>query len=218
MTKFKLKILIGIVCIAMAIHGFSLICGNGAGTAYTNDGSEADSKNSGNTINLLIEDAAAHFMLSKSDILYFSNLYEMADSGIDFNQWRESIDNAIYNLEKSQKFYSNIIQTAEATPYNMPVLEKLANFNYLAFVSSNNLNTSIMQQVESFLSRGDITGMFKEISDKLKAVDAVLRAIDNEVTIDTIPGVESVWRLNNEVSEFMLFGEYVAMVFYEINQ
>ncbi len=88
----------------------------------------------------------------------------------------------------------------------------------LAVICFFTANTSIMQQVESFLSRGDITGMFKEISDKLKAVDAVLSAIDNEITIDTIPGVESVWSLNNEVSELMLFGEYVAMVFYEVNK
>ncbi|MCP4151078.1 MAG: hypothetical protein GY757_25260, partial [bacterium] len=86
MTKLKLKIIIALTVMMIAVNGFSRIYFNGAGTGYDETSGDQKVMTADNSINHYIEDIAANFLLAKADILTFSNLYELSDSSIDYEE------------------------------------------------------------------------------------------------------------------------------------
>ncbi|MCP4147851.1 MAG: hypothetical protein GY757_08870 [bacterium] len=217
MTKLKIKIAIALAIMMIAVNVFPYIYFNNAGTGYDVTSGDQKVMTAGNSINRYIEDIAANFLLAKADILTFSNLYELSDSSIDYEEWLRVLNSAEDNIKKSMDAYSQLIQLAETTPYNQAVLDKLMNFNYPGFLSKHNLNTGIYLEVEFFLNQGNVTGAFKKIAASLDTISGILTQIKAEVNADTMPGLTDIWRINEEFSTALLFGEYVAMVFSEIN-
>jgi hypothetical protein len=222
LTKiFTLLIVAGL----MNLNVFSYVISNGAGTGYTNN----DNGNTGGiqeyvdihndkTIEMYIVEGSGYYMGAVANINYILQLYEVHDlNGIDFYRFNRQLDQALINMDKAITSYETLIMKAESTPYNKEVLEKLAGFDYYAFMTENRLNKDIFQQVEGYLEPGCITGVFKHTLENFLNIKRLLESIKSPASVNRLPDVDIMWQLNEKCLETSYFGSFVARVFQEIN-
>jgi hypothetical protein len=165
----------------------------------------------------LITGAAGHYLNSYSSYLTMLNRIELADeAGIDYNDLKVIIDISIDNMEKAKNDYTRLKETADQTPYRQEVVQKLLTFDYEGFQNSKALNKSIFKEVESFLKRGDIRGIYSRVISNTGSILTKLCEIKKDVDEEKFPQMEYLWRLNQEYSEVLLFGQYVAEIFAKI--
>lgn len=192
------------------------ICANGAGDGYSNEGSAGKSTRS-SMIETYIIEGGGSFLNAQSDILLFLNKIEMsALKGIDFSELQAIIHNAIYHMREAKLSYDNLIKVAEVTPYNTGVINKLVSFNYNEFCDEKNLNPIIFKKVKEYLNAGDITGTYRKINSKFNKILGLLDVIKSEISLNKTPELADLWKLYQECSHTLLFGQYIAEVFYEI--
>ncbi len=224
-TKKKnafIKAFMGIACLIFSQVLFPYVCANGSGDSYSNNPTgitaiDSTLSNGNQQINSYIEEAAGYFLQAHSDILNFSTLYELADDGIDYTQWQQHLQQAANNLSSARGTYSMLIQIAEITPYRIPILNQLNQFNYAQYKADNNLDSETFAETESFLTSGNITGIYKRIHNSVTAIEAILKGLESDVAAGTKPGIQSVWDINEGFSNTLLFGQYVARVFDELD-
>ena len=106
-----------------------------------------------------------------------------------------------------------MIRAAEATPYNIDVIEKLKCFDYDTFSNQHKLNPYIFGIVKEYLVNGDITGTYKYTNEKLKEISLLIQKIQAELNAYRLPEISICWRLNELCAETTLFGSYIARIF-----
>jgi hypothetical protein len=213
--KLGLKIFIGVfLAYAFSMSAFACICANGAGDGYI-----PEKTNGTNVIETYVIEGAGYFLNANSSILLLLNKVEMAElKGADYSEFRTILDDAVYNMKEAKLTYDNLIKTAEATPYNQNVITILKTFNYDAFAENNGLNSLIFKVVENHLGSGDITGSFKKINTKFTKIIDMLAAMSETISSNQTPDISALWKLNQESSQTLLFGQYIAQVFYELRK
>jgi hypothetical protein len=208
-SKIFLKVFVIVVtCFLMTGSVYPYILQNGSGKGYEPPktlGAEV-----GNSIETYIEIGGGYFLKSHSDLLLFLNKVEMSGiNGSDYNEWQGILKSALGNMRNAKETYDLLIKTAEATPYNQEVISRLAKFDYASFAQVNNLNEIIFNEVEQRLASGDITGCYKNAYADMCTIEKLLVLALNEVSL-------SKWKLNGLCADTLIFGQYVAMVFYNI--
>ncbi len=207
------------------IHAFPWIWANDSCRAYErgcsksgSGGDTARDKKSGLTLGQLVIEGAGCFLRSNSDMQLFLNKIELSElNGMDYSELQNIINSAIENMENAKETYINLISIAKVTPYNPSVIEKLQFFDYSGFQEDNKLNSEIFKQVEAFLSNGDVTGMYIHLKSDIDSILEKLYNIKSNVDSSTFPDIQKIWRANQEYLESLLFGQYVARIFIEIN-
>jgi len=213
-----------IVAGLMNLNIFSYVALNGAGGGYVNS-DEGDNGsiqenffNTEKSIEMYIVEGSGYYLGAVACINNILQLYEVQDlSGIDFYRFNRMLDQALINMDKAITTFSTLIMKAENTPYNKEVLEKLAVFDYDAFMLENRLNNDIFQQVEGYLESGRITGVFKHTHENLLNIKGLLESIKSHASVNRLPNVNTMWQLNEQCLETSYFGSYVARVFHGIN-
>ncbi|MDQ1353690.1 MAG: hypothetical protein QG657_3997, partial [Acidobacteriota bacterium] len=171
----------------------------------------------GNSIETYIEMGGGYFLKSHSDILLFLNKVEMANiNGSDYNEWQGILKSALGNMRSAKETYELLIKTAEATPYNQEIIARLEKFDYASFAQANDLNEVILKEVEQRLSAGDITSCYKKVYVNMCAIEKLLGLAQNEVSLNKMPGLPLLWKLNGFYSDTLNFSQYVAMIFHNI--
>ena len=216
---FSLKIFVLIIIIAVApSNAFPIILCNGAGGGYGEAGGGESLIYGGSLIENYIIAGAGYYLEAYSSILSFFNRVELAGENTrDFYQWQLILYKAITRVNQAEAAYDLLIREAETTPYNETVLLKLKNFDYARFRVDSKLKIEIFQEVETYLQPGDITGVFKRIRASLKEIHSRLKNIYEEVSLNKMPPLVSLWDLNELCSSTLLFGQYVTRVFNQIN-
>jgi hypothetical protein len=215
-----LKIFIGII-ISMMIYqmGLSCIYHNGSGRGFEDPEDPADGLKADSKISVLIEECAGYFLNGYSDFLSFLNRFELQDlNGIDYNEWQEKLDPAIDNIKNAKKAFQKLIQKAEITPYKKDIVEKLINFDYDDFMEKNGLNAEIFKKVEYYLSEGDIIGNYKLAYNSICAIEEMLNLIKVKLLLNKMPELSNIWKLNETFSETLIYGGYVARVFFNLDR
>jgi hypothetical protein len=197
----------------------SYICANGSGDGFCDpDGGKEYSCNNV-IINNYIEEGAGYFLNSYSNALYFLNRVELSNlKGIDCVEWSNILNSAAANIKNAKGTYSQLIKTAESTPYNQKIISKLKSFDYYYFMKENDLNDVIFNEVADFLKNGDIIGVYKWIYLRMSEIEDILFFIKIEMNFRGIPALANLWKLNGAYSRALLFGQYVAMVFDAISE
>ena len=218
--QFTLKILIGVI-ISMMIYtmGFSYIYLNGSGRGFEDpdDTDTADGVKSELKISFLVEECAGYFLNGYSDYLAFLNRIELQNlNGISYTECQQILDSAISNIKNARYSFETLIQKAENTPYKKDVVLKLISFDYDDFMEQNGLNTEIFKKVEYYLSEGDIIGNYNLAYNSICTIEEMLNSIKNELLLNEIPELSNLWKLNEIFSEALIYGQYVARVFYAI--
>lgn len=176
---------------------------------------------SGGAIQSHIEAGAGYFLNFGSDYLALLNKIEMVDSadsggGSDYKDWAQTCANAIANMEKASATYLNLKQILTNTPYIPEMIERLSTFDYDGYQKKNNLNPGVFAEVKTYLAGGDVRGIFDRMLDTTTKILAALAKIKAAIDAGIIPGLPTLWRLNDEFAETLLFGQYAAEIFYEI--
>ena len=164
-----------------------------------------------------IIEGAGYVLDARAAVSTFMNRFEMAElTGTDYAGMREGLSDAIENLEKAKFIYMFIEFLAANTAYNEPVIERLKVFDYDGFQKQWGLYPNVFDRVKGYLSRGDVRGVWAEVSKDIDLLLLRLYALKSSVTTYKLPNVQSVWQLNQVFSDNFFFGQYFAMVMYEV--
>lgn len=170
-----------------------------------------------NLMGMYLVEGAGYILDAHSGVMDFMNHFEMAElKGADYTGMGEILRRVIDNLENARNIYIIVNFTAENTPYNDVVIDRLKTFDYDAFRERNRLYPVVFDRLKGFLSNGDVRGVFAEV---LKDIDGLLnRVYALKDTTDTakLPGVQDIWGINQAFSESLFFGQYFSQVLYEV--
>ncbi len=168
-------------------------------------------------IGVYVVNGAGYFLKSQSAALLFLNKIEMSDlEGVDFNDLRAALYEAIAAMELSKNSYNDLKQTADITPYKSSMIAKLKNFDYDGFQKKRGLNSVIFNRVEEYLAHGDVNGLFGEVLSRTGIILDKLYRLKDTVEKDQLPLNQDLWKLAQEYSELHMGGQYAAQVFYEV--
>jgi hypothetical protein len=220
---FSKGLILLLILLIFNFSAFSRIYHNGSGSGY-DDGSGGSSLDTGkvssisNSIEGYIIDGAGYYLKANAGIQSLLNLVELQDmNGTDDAEMNRSVIAALDNITRAREIFAKLIETAEATPYNPVVIDRLNKFDYDTFMTVNTLNPVIFNELASYLSRGDITGTFKHSYAGLCSLEKLLMSIKEGLSMNQMPLLPVLWQLNETCAQTTLFGSYAARVFYEIN-
>jgi hypothetical protein len=202
-----LKLLLGVFILFLFNYSaFSKLVHNGASAGFSEPESTA--------IQGYVMEAAGHFLESHADFLLFLNRVELADlDGVDYSELQLMINNTIAHMTNAKTTYNDLTQIADAAPYDQPFITELLNFDYASLQQDKSLNSVIFNEVETYLSAGDIRGIFhKTLADTQYILD-LLTPVKSAVDAETLPETEDLWRVNQAYSETQLVGQFAAEVF-----
>lgn len=166
------------------------------------------------TMRQLIIEAAGHFLKSHSAMLQFLERIELTPlEGADYETLPDIINTAVRHMERANTLYSELINLAKNTPYNPDVIEKLANFNYNEYLEQNKLHPEVLKHAASFLSSGDITGVYLRLKSDMISILEKLYKIKLDTDHGSFPALDTLWRVNREYACSLLFGQCIAQVF-----
>jgi len=185
-------------------------------TAYEG-GCEQGIRDATKTIKGYIIDGAGYFLKSNSDMQLFLSKIELSElNGTDYSELQNIINSAIENMENAKETYINLISIAKRTPYNPSVIEKLQLFDYSSFQEKNKLNADIFKQVETFLSNGNVNGIFEKLKEDMENILKKLYNIKSGVDSSRFPELSELWQVNQMNSVTMLFGQYATEILYAL--
>lgn len=171
----------------------------------------------GSSMNQFVVEGASYFLKSHSSYLDLLGKIEISEiESVPIGVMIETADSAIRNMEDTIVAYDKLQLWAAATPYNPDIIKLLKTFNYTKFLQDNDLNPALFWKVRDYLKDGDVCGIYDKMLEDSQRILAMLGKIEAGLVSGTIPKNYSLWRLNQEYLESLIFDQYVAMVFYAI--
>ncbi|MCP5107333.1 MAG: hypothetical protein GY950_28360 [bacterium] len=151
--------------------------------------------------------------------MLFLNKVEISElNGIDYNELGVIINRAVENMEQAKAHYVNLKQAADRTPYNQEVISLLVSFDYKTFKKERGLNSAVFRYVKKYLRRGDVRGVFSRLLAKTGVILDKLYRVKEYTDSEKFPELSLLWRLNQDYSETILFGQHAAEIFQTISQ
>ena len=194
-------------------YSFSWWLSNGSENSYNNgsgDGLGAPTS----PIAQYIAEGAGYFLDSYSCTLQFMTKVELSSQrGMNYPELSQLLDAAIINMEQARYTYKLLKETADNTPYNLDVIDALKKFNYNLYCETNGLNKEIFTGVKSYLSKGNVTGIYGKLLEDMGIMVNLLQSVKKNIDDNLFPAVGAVRQLNHAYSTSLLFGQYVAGVF-----
>ncbi len=228
-----LKVLLTAVLVTGgALPAFSVYVGNGSGGGFC-DGSTAymmlsncqdglpTQLSAGTFVRIepLVEEAAGFYLAGMADYLKLLNRVETANlKGIDYQEMFTIAESARGNLAAAASVYGALVDVANATAYNPAVRARLMDFDYGGFAFRKGIDASgaVYKDVVDYLSKGDIRGFYHRLHTVSFSCGSELSVLCDTLNQGCLPGLETLWRLNETLSRNLLLGQYVARVFHDI--
>jgi hypothetical protein len=208
-----------IFCFSLIIinnYCLSWIFCNGAGGGY-DENTQQPGIQSNLPMEILLIEGAGYFMQTQEKVQILLNKIEWQDiKTIDYIELNQLVKSALNNLINARLAFEELIKAAAVIPYNLEVIGQLNRFDYDNFLKDNNLNPFIFGMVRDYLEKGDITGTFKYLSERLKEIEHLLLIIQEFTAENNLPGLSICWSLNERCAETSLFGSYIARIFNSI--
>jgi hypothetical protein len=168
-------------------------------------------------LNLYIVKGAGHFLKGYSDIHLFLNKIEMSDiDGTDYSELQEILGGAIENMTLAKKAYQQLITAAGTSAYNPVIINRLLTFDYQGFQEEKGLIADVFYDVKKYLEKGDVRGVYAGLSEGCEDILNKLSELKGTVEAGNFPPVDNLWRLNQQCSKTILFGQYAAEVLFRI--
>jgi hypothetical protein len=208
-----------IFCFSLIIinnYCFPWVYFNGATGSY-NESTQPPGIQSNMPMEILLIEGAGYFLQTQSKVQTILKMVEWQDiKFIDYIEFNQMVKIALINITNARLSFEELIKVAEVTPYNLEVIGQLNRFDYDNFLKDNNLNPFIFDMVRDYLEKGDITGTFKYLSERLKEIEHLLLIIQEFTAENNLPGLSICWSLNERCAETTLFGSYIARIFNSI--
>lgn len=185
-------------------------------TWIANGGESGDGKGESGS---LIIDGASNFLQSYANILMLLNESELSSTiGFDFAVARSAVDTAAIKLKNSREKYLQALLLMKQATYSSSFIQGLKDFHYDKFAEEHHLNPCIMQRVSTYLSKGDVIGVYENVIKDLDVLQDKLAIIRAFIHSNEVPELEDLRALYQHYSDFMAFGYYCSLVFYEIKK
>ncbi len=186
---------------------------NGSEGGYSN-GTQPPGIQNQISMEISVVEGAGYFLQCHAKVQILLNMLELQDiKAIDYIELNQLVKSSLISIKNARITFEELIKIAESTPYNIEVIEQLNRFDYEAFLNEYRLNPFIFGIVRNYLVKGDITGTFKYLYERLKEVEQLLLIIRVSTAENNLPGLTICWSLNERCAETALFGSYIARVF-----
>lgn len=213
------KVLYICVCIVILSQpSWSLTILNGTGGGYGSGGGEALRSMGDSSIEGLVIQSAGYFLQSYSNILFYMHRVEIsAPEAMDYEELKMFLDKALGNMVAAHSSYLALKQLADVTPYNPVIIEALKVFDYKSFKTANNCRTDMYNKVMEYLKAGDIRGVYGMSVADTQVMIEYIEQLKGQVDAGKFPSIKTTWQLNQAITDMFLKGQYVAMIFSELN-
>ena len=187
---------------------------NDSESSYNENGTDGQ-KSGSSRIKTLVITGAVQFLKSHSYFQVLLNRVEMAELyGMNGDEINGILDAAFFSLERAKDTYDDLKNCAGNTSYDWAVIEKLKAFDYDGFREKNgNFNPLVFQGVQEFLSQGDVTGSYNKMFIAITTILEGLRSLKQGIYDAPSLEISTIWDLNQQYSNALFFGQYVAMIF-----
>jgi hypothetical protein len=200
------KFLIFTVLFCLTINLSGLFVANESENAYTDN----------EIIERLIIDGAGYFLKSHSDFIYFLQKIEIGEKEFDYLELNSVLRSALDNLEKANAAYNELYNEAKFKSYNYVIIDKLLNFDYTNYREKIKTIPSIYGRVQSYLSGGDVTGLYLEICTNTSDILTLLYEIKKDIEAKNTSEKTKLWRVTQKYMQVFLFGQYTAEIFFNL--
>jgi len=214
-------VLIGVLVLLMGLQTNlnGMIRLNNSEEAFDDTGTESNTLASERAIGVrgLVITGASAFLESHSAYLAFLQQFELSEiQTISTTQLNSLLDKSLKAMENAENIYYELMGKAERTPYNRDVYWRLICFDYTDFQYSRGLNRDVFSRVSYYLRYGDVRGCYRYNLSCCREILDTLYRVKELILSGNTRSVDEVWRLNQKYSEALLFGQYVAEVFYRV--
>ncbi|MCP4215615.1 MAG: hypothetical protein GY765_13255 [bacterium] len=205
----------------LSVNVFGIVWGNDSEKGYDEtegtEGTEAIGRDSACLKHYVVE-GAGYLLKSYSYIFALLHNVEMSEiKGPDYGSMYWNVTLAADNMKKAGDTYGNLVRKAASTPYNPEVTRALGSFDYTGFQEKKGLNSVIFQEAACWLKKGDVLGIYKQMAVDIESILYLLKAVKSNTDVYLFPNLEDIRQLSRKCSESMLFGQYVALVFNELD-
>jgi hypothetical protein len=214
LKKFlKVKIIIGIgILVFFSNYSFPVWVVNSFPIIY--DGSD----DAQTMLDNYVIDGAGYFLEAYSNTLLLMKKIEWSSKeGLKTDEVKLLVEKSLKNMELAREAYANLTRTADNTPYNPVVIEKLKDFDYDAFQKDNGLNPWVFSAVKAYLANGEIRKLYYDFSSIIEKIIGLLKEVKGQIDAGNFTPVKEIWKLNGLFSESLLFGQYVSQVLYSVS-
>ncbi|NIM17290.1 MAG: hypothetical protein GTO45_35250 [Candidatus Aminicenantes bacterium] len=203
----SLKIFCLIIIMTMGVILFPRVVANYTDGAYDNSGEKSLS------IKTYIVESGGYILKGYSDIFLFLNKIEMSElNGTNYSELHEILVKAIENMTMAKKAYEQLITTAGTSAYNPDVINRLITFDYEGFQKEKGLIVDVFSKVKKYLEKGDVRGIYANLLADNEDILKKLSELEATVEAGNFPPVANLWRLNQQCSKTILFGQYASEV------
>lgn len=218
-------LLIGYTILALAVPVFPMYVGNYSQNGFDESdsgGQSTPANTSGSRTNYLsIKDliikSATYFLNGKSSVDILSAKLEISvHEGIDLCELQMIVNDALNYMRAARYYYQLLMDKANNTPYNQAVIDQLIAFAFNTYAKDNNLNSDIFEQVKDYLQTGNIRGAYVRFYIYADTIIDILENVQMEVYSWKLPDKGNIWKLNQECAHMLLFGQYIAQIFYNL--
>lgn len=224
MTRLKkyrfLKTFTGMVMIiSLCTLSFPFWAANGSGNAFSGGDGGSDSLTSTGFVESYVIEGAGFFLDSYSFTLQVMKKVEWSGKdGLNFDELNALMDMALENMEQANASYRILNEVARKIPYNPIVIAQLEKFDFDSFAQAKGVNKEIFTSVRGYLEKGDVRGVYVSTLDATESIITLLQSVKKKIDAGVFPSIPEIWQLNQEYSQTLLFGQYVAQVFDGINK
>lgn len=217
MIRKSLSITIIIISISISLNAHFVH--NSSDNAFVCDQCESLTSNEIEIRRYIIE-GGGYFLQAGEDLNKFLKMVELSElsNTLDFKTLQKSINSTIDNMEKTKNAYYSLIILTNTTPYNLTVINQVIQFDYARFQENNGLISTIFERVRKYLVIGDVKGIYGEFYNQTSQIIEMLYSIKNQVDAGIFPNISTLWRINHLYIESKLFGQYLAMIFIELQK
>ncbi|MGD2093030.1 MAG: hypothetical protein PVH61_43110 [Candidatus Aminicenantes bacterium] len=182
------------------------------GAIYGNDIVEGFPEPEAGNIESSVTEGSYLFFQGMAELM---NLFDEAEKGAANELFPTSanlIDSAIGKFKMAKEKYvqaASIGKTVEKTRCSFTYLK---TFDYSQFAEENWLMDEIVMDVKKYLANGDAVGFYMRIANDLENLINRLNALKEKLNSKPAFYRDDYWRLLQQASRMMLFGNYGTMV------
>jgi len=220
MNKKCLPYLIAVIFIGLfCFPVYSLYFSNTTGIVFGSGGNGLGTTN--DELNSLIIQGAEQFLESYANLL---DLMQQTESSTDLKanpgMLLPLVSKSLNGIDSAAATYTRLIAASKRIPYNPAVVDKLKNFDYPGFAELPDrfMNKPAFNEARSYLSRGDIRGLYGKMKSDFKKIARLLKSIYRSIDEEKTIPVKETWKLNHVYSQTLLLGQYTAQVCSAINR
>jgi hypothetical protein len=214
-NNFKLKVFVLMaVLVAAGMSTYAAWIANNSGSGFGGGGGGESARSV--SVESYVIQGAGFFLESYSHVLAYMREVELNQANPDFEKLSLSLDNALASMNNANATYAALKQLADNTPYNQQVIDALKAFDYDGFESQHGLSAGMFKRVKKFLEKGDIRGTYGVLRDDTGRIIEYIEQLKTQVDDMKTPSVSITWKLNQAITDTLLFGQYVSQIFADI--